>query len=780
MKKSHFIMFILGLACFIPTVARTVSGPYLDSSLSPDQRTADLLRRMTLEEKVGQLLCPLGWEMWQRDGSSVGPSQKFRDAVASRHIGMLWATFRADPWTRKTLANGLDATLSARCANALQRYVIENTRLGIPIFLAEEAPHGHMAIGATVFPTGIAMAATWDTDLIRDMGAMIGREVRTRGAHISYGPVLDLARDARWGRVEETFGEDPFLAGEMGASMVTGLGGGKLSEPYATIATLKHFLAYGSSESGQNGNYTAAGMRDLLQYFLPPFRRAVEAGALSIMTSYNSIDGIPCTANSFLLRDVLLDDWKFRGFTVSDLYSIEGLYETHAIAADSPQAACRAIEAGCDVDLGGDAYVNLIKAVQEGRIDVSYIDKAVAHVLRLKFEMGLFENPYVDVAKAAETMADADTSSVTLRAAREAVVLLKNSASVLPLGADIKRVAVVGPSAHNVYNLLGDYTAPQPADHVTTVLDGFRQILGDDRVIYAKGCAVRDTASADIQQAVDAALSADAVVAVVGGSSARDFDTEYIATGAAVINKPSISDMDCGEGCDRSSTTLLGCQLQLLEALKATGKPLIVVYIEGRPMDKNWAADNADALLTAFYPGQAGGRAIAEVITGRYNPAGRLPMTVARSVGQLPLFYNKRAPKFHNYIDCDASPLYCFGYGLSYTDFAYSDLQLARSADGGATVSFTVTNIGNVDGSEVPQLYVRDLQASVVQPLKQLKGFTRVHIPAGESTRISFSVSPEDLSIVDARYRTVFEPGEFLFMVGPDSDTVALSATIAL
>ena len=376
-------LLILALVATTLTFAQSPSSlPYKNPALSTETRVADLLSRMTLEEKVGQLLCPLGWEMYEIQGNEVYPSGKFKQLVKERNAGMLWATYRADPWTRKTLENGLNPELAAKAGNSLQKYVMENTRLGIPIFLAEEAPHGHMAIGTTVFPTGIGMAASWSPELIKEVGNAVAKEIRSQGGHISYGPVLDLSRDPRWSRVEETFGEDPVLSSALGAAMVAGLGGGDLSQEYATIATLKHFLAYAVPESGQNGNYASVGLRDLHQNFLPPFRKAIDAGALSVMTSYNSIDGIPCTSNHYLLTQLLRNEWKFRGFVVSDLYSIEGIHESHFVAPTKENAAIQAISAGVDVDLGGEAYTHLCHAVQTGQIDRMVIDTAVCRVLR--------------------------------------------------------------------------------------------------------------------------------------------------------------------------------------------------------------------------------------------------------------------------------------------------------------------------------------------------------------------------------------------------------------
>lgn len=770
--------------------------PYKDKTLPVEVRVNDLLQRMTLEEKVGQTLCLLGWDSYvihqrvqeakfKAQGSkfkgklAVTVSEKFMREVDSLHVGAYWGVYRADPWTRKTLANGLTPELAAQAGNAMQRYALEKTRLGIPIFLAEEAPHGHMAIGTTVFPTGLGMAATFDRTLMREVGRAIGKEIRLQGGHISYGPVLDLVRDPRWSRVEETFGEDPVLAGEMGAALIEGLGGGQLSQPYSTLPTLKHFLAYGATEGGQNGNPTNMGMRDLHESFLPPFRRAIEAGALSVMTSYNSMDGIPCTANSYLLRDVLHRDWGFRGFVVSDLYSIDGMWETHHVAETLEDAAVLAANAGVEMDLGGKAYALLIGAVREGRLKESVLDEAVRRILTMKFEMGLFDHPYVHPQEAAQQVHAADHVALARKVAQESITLLQNRHHTLPLKKDV-RVAVVGPNADNRYNMLGDYTAPQPDEKVKTVLDGVRAKLPEGQVEYVKGCAIRDTSSNDISEAVEAARRADVVVAVVGGSSARDFKTEYKETGAAVTDSKTVSDMECGEGFDRATLDLLGMQSRLLDALRQTGKPLVVVYIEGRPMLKNWATEHADALLTAYYPGEQGGMAVADVLFGDYNPAGRLSVSVPRSVGQLPVYYNRKNPVGHDYVEMPVTPLYAFGYGLSYSDFAYSNLQIGEQADGRYEVSFDIRNTSRVDGDEVAQLYVRDEVASVVQPNRQLKHFERVHLKAGETRRVTFVLTRTDLEVVTASLQRVVEPGEFTVMVGSASDDIRLEGKMSV
>ena len=779
MIKRLYILVMVQMVCTLGFTQSSPSLPaYKDPSLSIDIRLSDLLSRMTLEEKVGQLLCPLGWEMYEIHGSEVHPSGKFKQLIKERNAGMLWATYRADPWTKKTLANGLNPELAAKAGNALQKYVMENTRLGIPMFLAEEAPHGHMAIGTTVFPTGIGMAATWSLELVKEVGQVIAKEIRSQGGHISYGPVLDLTRDPRWSRVEETFGEDPVLSGILGASMVDGLGGGNLSQKYATIATLKHFLAYAVPEGGQNGNYASVGIRDLHQNFLPPFRKAIDSGALSVMTSYNSIDGIPCTSNHYLLTQLLRNEWKFCGFVVSDLYSIEGIHESHFVALTKENAAIQSVTAGVDVDLGGDAYTNLCHAVQSGQMDKAVIDTAVCRVLRMKFEMGLFEHPYVDPKIAAKTVRRKEHIELARKIAQSSITLLKNENSILPLSKTINKVAVIGPNADNRYNMLGDYTAPQEDSNVKTVLDGILTKLSPFRVEYVRGCAIRDTTVNEIEQAIKAARRSEVVIVVVGGSSARDFKTSYKETGAAVAEEGSVSDMECGEGFDRASLSLLGRQQELLESLQKTGKPLIVVYIEGRPLEKNWASEYADALLTAYYPGQEGGNAIADVLFGDYNPSGRLPISVPRSVGQIPVYYNKKAPRNHDYVEMSSFPLYSFGYGMSYTTFEYSDLQVVQKSARCFEVSFKVKNTGKYDGEEVSQLYMRDEYASVVQPMKQLKHFERFHLKKGEEKKVTFVLTEEDFFLVNYTLKKVVESGNFHLMIGAASNDIRLQNVI--
>ncbi|TJY64341.1 beta-glucosidase [Sphingobacterium alkalisoli] len=783
------IIYIVGSIIMYLGLARVNAQtlPYKNSLLPIDERVNDLLGRMTVDEKVGQLSKILGWEMYEKDGKNVRVSSKLKEAVKQQHIGMLWATLRADPWTQKTLTNGLSPKEAARATNAIQRYMIDSTRLGIPLLLSEEAPHGHMAIGATVFPTAIGQASTWNPVLIQQMASVIARETYAVGGKNGYGPVLDLARDPRWSRTEESYGEDPYLIGQMGRAMVSGFQGEKIGEPDKIIATLKHFVAYGVPEGGHNGGSVSVGERTLMQHYLPPFEKAVKAGAGSVMTAYNSIDGIPCSANQWLLNEILRQQWGFNGFVVSDLLSISGLTGNHGTARDAAHAAAQSMQAGLDVDLSGTGYgVNLLEAVKTGQVDLQALDRAVSRVLYQKFTLGLFDRPYVD-EKAVDRQVGTTAHAVLARqVARESIVLLKNEEGMLPLSKSLKRIAVIGPNADNIYNQLGDYTAPQPEEKIKTVLDGVRAAVSKSTVVdYVKGCAIRDTTSTDIDAAVHAATRADAIIVVLGGSSARDFKTSYQATGAATIdaNAKTISDMESGEGFDRSTLDLMGNQLQLLQALKATGKPIVLVTIKGRPLNLNWADQHIPAIIDAWYPGQEGGLAIADVLFGDYNPAGRLPISVARSVGQLPVHYNHDKPKHHNYVESEANPLYAFGYGLSYTDFTYSDLQIKveeRDKDFKCSIAFQVKNVGNRDGDEVSQLYIVDEVSSVVTPVKQLKRFERKFIRSGDTETFVFDLTKEDLRLwgIDKKWKV--EKGKFKLLVGSSSDDIRLSSEFSL
>ena len=785
MKKTYMAMLLL--ACSL--TANAQKPVYKDASQPVELRVADLLSRMTLDEKIGQVRCPLGWFIYDKDAKGkVSLTEKFYKYTDEQYIGNYWAVLRADPWTQKTLTNGLNPALSVEMLNMMQRYAVEKTRLGIPIMVAEETPHGHMAIGATVFPTALSQAATFDRDVLFRMGEAMGAEIRAQGAHVGYGPVIDIAREPRWSRMEETFGEDPTLAGILASEVVRGmqgdlnLNGEVRNDGNHVYSTLKHFAAYGIPEGGLNGEMASVGERTLLSEYVPQFKRTVEAGVGSIMTSYNMIDGIPCTSNRHLLTEVLRDTWGFKGAIYSDLQSIEGVAQTHHCAENWEEAGALAVNAGVDIDLEGNSYQYLRHAIETGKASEADLDRAVSKVLTLKFNLGLFENPYVDAKRAARIVRSEEHQQLAREVARKGICLLENDGT-LPLSKDLRHVAVIGPNADMMYNQLGDYTAPQDRSAIATVLDGVRAMLPTAEVEYVKGCAIRDTTTSDIAAAVAAAKRSEVTILVVGGSSARDFKTEYLSTGAALVGKGELSDMDSGEGYDRASLQLMGDQERLMQALIDAGVKLVVVYIEGRPLNMNLAAEKANALLTAWYPGGQGGMAIADVLFGDYNPAGRIPVSIPRNVGQIPVYYSKHPS--HDYIDSPAAPLYSFGYGKSYTTFAYSNLVCAtvKPAPGEdvlARVTFTVTNTGDRDGEEVPQLYVRDVTGSVETPHMALKNFDRIALRAGESRTVTFELRHDDLALYNLKMEHVVEPGEFKVMVGAASNDIRLEGSFRI
>ncbi|MBO4328360.1 MAG: glycoside hydrolase family 3 C-terminal domain-containing protein [Bacteroidales bacterium] len=727
---------------------------------------------MTLEEKCGQLCCSIGFNYYSREGDGFRLSDDFTGTLDTMPMGSCWAVLRADPWSRKTVETGLHPGETVRLLNQMQRYAVEHTRLGIPLLFCEETPHGHMAVGTTVFPTGLGMASTWNPTLLEHVGEVMGREIHAQGAHVGYGPVLDIARDPRWSRVEETLGEDPFLSGVLGTALVKGM------QRYV-VATLKHLAAYGVPQGGHNAATAEVGPNRLMTDYLPAFEQAVREGtAGAVMTAYNAIDGIPCSANTWLLDEVLRRSWGFQGVVFADLNAVNALYATHHVAADPAEAAALALKAGVDIDLGGYNYGGFLKeALQRGLITEQEIDRAVRHVLQLKADLGLFDHPYLDEEEAV-VVGREEHRDLAWNVALESTVLLKNN-GILPLGKTVRKVAVIGPNADNMYNQLGDYTAPQDPDRIVTPFEGIRDKGLAEEVLYARGCAVRDEAVDGIDEAVRLARWADVVVLVVGGSSARDFQTSYEATGAAIVDK-RISDMDCGEGYDRATLKLLGNQERLMQRIYDLGKPVVTVYIQGRPLDMNLAAERSDALLTMWYPGMEGGTALADILWNDYNPSGKLPISIPRSVGQIPVWYSQ--PATGDYVEESAKPLYPFGYGLSYTQFQYSDLQVASMtvADTLFKVTCQVQNIGPCRGEEVVQLYVRDEVASVAPASKRLKGFQKVFLEAGDSEQVTFYLTKRDLSVYDAQHGWHVEPGDFTLTVGGSSDDARLRSTIAL
>ena len=678
-----------------------------------------LLTQMTLEEKCGQLSCPIGFALYGKSNDSLWLADDFIGRMDTMPMGSCWAVLRADPWSQKTVETGLHPRESARMLNMMQHYAVENTRLGIPLLFCEETPHGHMAVGTTVFPTGIAQASTWDPELLEQMGEVMGREIRLQGAHVGYGPVLDIARDPRWSRVEETMGEDPYLSGVLGTALVKGM-------QKHVVATLKHLAAYGIPQGGHNAANADVGPNRLMHDYLPAFERAVKEGpAGAVMTAYNSIDGVPCTANRWLIEEVLRQSWGFKGVVFADLNAINALYATHHVAADPVEAAALALKAGVDIDLGGYNYGGFLKeALQRGLVTEADIDRAVRHVLQLKFDLGLFDHPYVDEDLVEQEVGTPENIAVAKQVALESAILLNND-GLLPFDEHINKVAVIGPNADNMYAQLGDYTAPQDPERIVTMLEGIRD----------KGRAVL----------TDDLRSADAIVLVVGGSSARSFMTSYEDTGAAIVDE-HITEMDCGEGYDRSSLKLLGGQEELMQQVYALGKPVVTVYVCGRPMDMNLASEKSNALLLLWYPGMEGGSALADILWGDYNPSGKLPISIPRSVGQIPVYYSQ--PVTGDYVEESAQPLYPFGYGLSYTQFEYGNLEVK-----GDEASLLITNVGPREGTDVVQLYASEITPQLALWSEQLVAFQRVLLNPGESRKVTFSL-PENHSTMTFRVST--------------------------
>ncbi len=765
-----------------------------------EERIGKLLKDMSLEEKVGQLAQPFGWTCYERkaDGS-VELTESFKRRAAEGGVGSLYGTLRADPWTGVTLETGLSPEDGAKLVNEMQAHALEHGRHGIPILFGEECSHGHMAIGATVFPVPISVGSTWNPELYEEMCRAVALETRSQGGAATYSPVLDVVRDPRWGRTEECYGEDPHLTSVLGRAAVQGLQGksGDLSADDAILATLKHFAAYGSSEGGRNSAPVHMGPRELHEIDLLPFRHAVDAGARSVMTAYNEIDGIPCTTNRHLLQDILRDEWGFDGFVITDCGALGLLTSGQNTAEDGTDSSAQAVLAGVDMEMSGEMFDrHLLAAVHEGLLSEADVDRSVRRVLEMKFDLGLFDRPFVDPKRASEVIGSEEHRKLARKVASESIVLLKNEGDILPLqrsdflGAGVthdasragKKIAVIGPNADAPYNQLGDYTSPQPAGAIATVLDGVRAALGeqpgsdtaDSRVLYAPGCRIRGESREGFPAALHKAEQADTIILVLGGSSARDFGegTIDLQTGASVVTENSWNDMECGEGIDRSTLNLAGVQLELAQEIFKLGKPVIVVYINGRPISEPWIVENAHAILEAWYPGQEGGHAIADILFGDANPSGRLTLGIPKHVGQLPVYHYKRRTRGKRYLEDDFEAQYPFGFGLSYTEFRYDNIRLDADtihADGQTTLSIDVTNAGSRTGQEVVQLYVSDLAASVVRPEKMLKDFRKISLSPGEKKTVTFTVGREHLEFVGPDLKWCVEPGLFRLTAGPSS-----------
>jgi len=750
-------------------------APYWNASLPVEQRVADLLARMTLEEKIAQITT-----VWTNKTQFQNADHSFDPAKATQlrpdGIGQIARPSDVSGPASPRVVIRRDIPSSVEYVNAAQRWTREHTRLGIPILFHEESLHGLAARDATSYPQAIGLASSWDPGLVRDVNALIARDTRARGVHLVLSPVVDVARDPRWGRIEETFGEDPFLVGELGVAAVEGLQGtgrARTLGPDKVFATLKHMTGHGQPEAGTNIAPAPLGERTLREFFFPPFEQVVKrTGIDAVMASYNEIDGIPSHSNKWLLGDVLRGEWGYEGAVVSDYYAIEQMSDIHKISPNVAGAAAMALDAGVDVDLPeGAAFSTLPDALREGRITQAAIDEAVARLLTLKFNAGLFENPWADL-RSAQTSGTDEGRALARRAAAASLVLLKNSNNVLPLavpasGSDKPTIAVIGSSASRA-RLGGYYGDPRST---VSALEGIRSVVGNRAsIVSAEGVVITEDDDwwADevklgdpaenrqrIAEAVEAARSADTIVLFLG-------DTEQ-------TSREGWADSHLGDSDDLD---LVGEQNELFDALKALGKPIVAVLVNGRPPSYPKIAAEADAILETWYAGEQQGPAIADALFGRVNPGGKLPLTVPRDAGQVPAFYNYKPSARRGYLFSDVTPLYPFGYGLSYTTFQVGNPTLssptARAGEG-VTVRVPVTNTGSRAGDEVVQVYLRDEVSSVTRPVKELVGFERVTLQPGETRTVEIDVRPEAFMLWNRDMQRVVEPGEFTIMAGPNS-----------
>ena len=753
---------------------------YKNPKISVDGRVADLLGRMTLEEKVAQMICIWGQKktiLFDEDGklNLKKLSLYLKDGIGQ--IGRISDT-----------AGGQEAVEMAALSNDLQRFFVEETRLGIPAIFHEECLHGLAAKDATSYPQPIGLASTFNPQLIEKIYSAIAEETRSRGAHQALTPVVDVARDPRWGRVEETFGEDPYLVSQMGIAAVKGFqGNGTFADKKHLIATLKHFAAHGQPESGSNCGPANFSERVLRDTFLFPFKEVIKKGnAMSVMASYNEIDGIPSHANRWLLWDVLRGEWGFEGFVVSDYYAITELNGkadsvSHAVAANKIDAAILSINAGVNIELPDpDCYPNIVKLVQEGIVAEAAIDELVAGLLKYKFLIGLFDDPYVTPDAVSHERRIEENRKIALRAARETITLLKNEGGLLPLTKKAETtLAVIGPNADR--KLLGGYSGKPK--YFTSVLQGIKEKAGNGvTVLYSEGCknTVGGAWEEDvvtlpdpdenrklIAQAVATAQKADTVILVLG-------DNEQ-------TSREAWSNVHLG---DRASLELFGVQNELVKAVVETGKPIVVLLFNGRPNSIGYVAANIPAIIECWYLGQETGTAVADVLFGDFNPGGKLPISIPRSVGHIPCFYNHKPSSRRGYLFDDISALYPFGYGLSYTSFSFAHVRLEKPvirANESTKVFVDVENTGNLAGDEVVQVYIRDVVSSVTRPVKELKEFKKISLKPGESQTIAFTISPEQLSFTNIDMKYTVEPGDFEIMVGSssrDSDLEKLTLTV--
>ena len=750
MKKSslYFISITLLIFCSFSKEKTLYEYPYKDPAQPVEKRVADLVSRMTLEEKIRQLDMYWGKEVANMKGhdASSYAEEKIKNTIATTGIGSVHDFYPLDP--------GI--------TNRIQKYALEKTRLGIPVLFIEEGLHGYSGLGSTSFPVPLQLAGAWDTALVHDIGRAIATETRAHGVDMILGPVLCLPRDPRWGRVEETYGEDPYLAAQNGVAMVKGLQGKNVSDDNAVIAEPKHFAIHGIPEAGSNTSPVFMSEREGRSSFLYVFEKAVrEGGALAMMAAYSELDGIPCVDNKWLLTDVLRKEWGFKGFVLSDLGAIKMSLENHQVATDISDALAQSLKAGLNMqfyDFGHDDFLKaLTKAVQNKALSEEQLNKTVSDVLRVKFLLGLFDHPNTDPSLKAKVFHSQQNQDLALKAAQESICLLKNDGGLLPLNKNVKSVAVIGPLATSTY--LGGYSNDEGRG--VSILDGLKQRAGNSfNINYEKGYST-DTTENDkglLQKSIGTVKNADVAVVVLG----EDLDI-------------------IGEGKDRANLDLDDKQMKLIKALHETGKPIAVVLFNGRPLSINWVAKNIPSIVESWFSGEKGGLAIADVLLGNVNPSGKLPMTFPRSVGQLPFYYDHKPTSRHAYVDEANTPLFPFGLGLSYTSFEYSNLRILPAkipVNGTADISVQIKNTGPGEGTEVVQLYLRDVIGSVTTPVIALKGFERIALKPGESGVVHFKIGTEHLALWNREMKHVVEPGEFKIMVGSSSEDIRLKDSL--
>ena len=736
----------------------------------------ELLDKMTLQEKIGQLNQKLyGFGIYERNGEEISFSQEFKDEVEKYGgLGTLYGLYRADPWSQKNYENGLYGENAVKAYNKMQEYVLEHSRLRIPALLSTECPHGHQALDSYLLPVNLNMGATFNTELIHSAYSVCGKQLREMGVDFALISLLDVVRDPRWGRSEECFSEDPYLCSKMAEQVV------KAVQDEGVSVVAKHFAAQGECTGGINASAARIGERELREIHLPAMKACADAGVDGVMAAYNEIDGVFCHANRHLLTDILRDEMGFEGVVMADGCAIDQL---NVVTGDCVHSAAAALRAGVDIGLWDEAYGRLEEALENGYITEEDIDRAVLRVLELKIKRGIFKHPLLDENQKLEDYSY-EKYPQALDIARESVVLLENRNQILPLSKEQRKIAVIGPNADAVYNQLGDYSPQVKREKCSTVLDGVRSYFGDN-VVYARGCGVFEGTQEEQTEAVKLAEQSDITILVLGGSSSRFGEVSFDANGAA-ISEHGVS-MDCGEGVDTSELSLPIEQRELAEKIFATGSKVITVIIGGRAYALDTIAEKSDAVLYAFYPGMQGGKAIAEILFGDVNPSGRLPVSLPRCSGQLPVYYNyKNSYRSMHYYNIPDGAAYTFGYGKSYTEFVYEDVSFGNTEvaldelhKNGIQAEMTIKNVGEYDGYAVPLVYIAGEQGSVVRRAKELKGFKKVWLKKGESKRVSILLPAEAFAVWNFEMEFKVEPGRVKLILEEMGQTVG-SETINL